>query len=262
MDPARDQERSRYRLCRLALIFQTIGLSIATMTYLIGLPAILFRPRPLVWLLHSPVWRWIDAPVVWSCLIAWYLFWGRWREPSWMRKSGLLLAMGVVDVALWTMTHGTDLGLRTGEVGHQWLRENLGTALGWAEYALSAGLACDVLTHLGVKRAEETGRSTQSLASTGAAVWLFGFCLQTNWSAGWPLMRGPLFMEALLLELGSMLIATITLIQIAALSIAAAKRCSEVLDEMDKEDRDNDPFKPAFDKDYEAFAGVDPPWSG
>lgn len=261
MDPSREQERSRYRLCRLGLVFQSIGLCIAAVTSLIFLPAFFFRNRLLIWLLHTPVWKWSDAPVVWSCLVGWYLLWGRWREPGWMRRSGLLLAMGGVDVALWMMTHGAELGLRTGDVGHKWLRDNLGQALGWAEFALSASLACDVLTHLGVARAEETGRSTRSLASTGAAVWLLGFCFQTDWASGWPLTHRPVFtVETFLLELGSILIGTITLIQVAALSIAAAKRCSEVLDDMDKEDRDNDPFKPAFEKGYEAFSGADPPW--
>ena len=49
--------------------------------------------------------------------------------------------------------------------------------------------------------------------------------------------------RGLLLDLGSTMIWTITLIQVTALTIAATRQCAAVLAEMDREDDENDPSK-------------------
>ena len=256
MDNERERERRTYQLCRLGFAILSISLVIACLTELLVLPRH-FGVRPFVPGLRSSwFWIWIDAPVVWGCLVGAYLFWGRWTHPGWQRRAGLLVLLSLADIVLWFLNHGDDLGLRLDQVGHEWLRYNLGPALGWAEFALIASLACDVMVHLGVEQAAETGKATRSLAATGAIIWMMYFCQLTNWHA-WPLMiRRPVpIAQTFLLDLGWTMIWTITLIQVTALAIAATRQCSNVIAEMDREDADRDPLKPVSERDFGLLSG-------
>ena len=240
MDQQREQERRTYTLCRLGFGILSFSLVVACVTTLIAMPH-LFVFRPIFrGLMESALWRWTDVPIVWGSLVGVYLLWGRWSDPSWQRRSGLLLLMGTVDAVLWFLDHGEGLGLRLGDFGHVWLRRHIGEALGWAEFALIASLACDVLNHLGVPRANETGRATRSLAGTGAVLWMLLFFQRTNWNA-WPLEEMRIrSIELYLIYLGWNMIWTIVLIQVTAMSIAATRQCSAVLAEMDRQDQDHD----------------------
>ena len=231
------KERRRYQLCRAGFALIAVALVLASLQSILSFP-MHFRARPfLPWLLRSAAWQWTDVPVVWGSLIGVYLLWGRWDDRSWQRRAGLLLVMCLADAWLWFLDHGADLGLRVGDVGSVWFRVHVGQALGWAEFALIAGLACDVMVHLGVPQAAETGRSTRSLAATGAGIWMLRFLIQTDWRQGWPLdFRRVLTVESLLLNLGWNLVWTITVIQVTALVIAATRQLNEVLREMAKED--------------------------
>ena len=86
-------------------------------------------------------------------------------------------------------------------------------------------LSCEILVHLGLPQAAETGKATRSLAGTGAIVWMLFFCEVTNWHV-WPLAIGRFSLASLLLMLGSTMIFTITLIQVTALTIATTRQCS------------------------------------
>jgi hypothetical protein len=257
-EPERERERQTYQLCRIGFGLTALALVIACFTSFLTLP-MHFGGRPfLPWVFHTPLWHWIDSPVIWASLIGTYFLWGRWNDPGWQRRAGLLLVMCMADAILWFLSHGSDLGLRLDDVGHQWFRDHLGQALGWAEFALIASLSCDVMVHLGVEQAAETGRATRSLAATGAAVWMALFLLQTNWKRGWPLVprnRIPLF-EGLLLELGWNMIWAVTLIQVTALTVAAAKQCSVVLAEMAHEDGQFDVFKSPSEDEFEVTTGA------
>jgi hypothetical protein len=249
MDEVREQERLTYRLCRLGFGILSLALLVACASTLLTLPRIFGGRGFLPWLFNASWWPWVDVPIVWGSLAGAYLLWGRWDDRDWQRRSGLLVLMCVVDAVLWLIEHGGDLGLRTGDFGHDWLRRNLGEALGWAEFALLASLACEVMVHLGVAPASETGRATRSLAATGAAVYMLLFWLTTDWEKGWPLeFKRPGFIEVVLLELGSTMIWTITLIQVTALNVAAFRQCGAVLDDMDREDDENDPLRPSWKK--------------
>jgi len=248
MDLEREQERKTYRLCRVGFAILSFSLVVACLTTLLTLPRH-FGGRGFLPGLHGMAfWQWVDAPVVWGSLVGTYLLWGRWDHPSWQRRSGLLVVMGTIDVVLWLIEHGSALGLRTDEIGHVWLRNNLGQALGWAEFALMASLSCEVLVHLGLTQAAETGKATRSLAGAGATVWMLFFCEITNWHV-WPLVMRRLTLPAVLLDLGSTMIWTITLIQVTALTLATTRQCAVVLAEMDREDAENDPLKSASEKD-------------
>ncbi len=250
MEQDREQERLTYQIARLGFGILAGSLVLACASTMLSLPRH-FGGRPfLPWLQTSAFWEWIDAPIVWGSLLGAYLLWGRWDNASWKRRSGLLVVMGTVDAVLWLIDHGQELGLFTEEVGHLWLRHNLGQALGWAEFALIASLSCELMVHLGIAPAAETGKATRSLAATGAGVFLLWFWQRTAWHAGWPLVIRRPNLNTLMLELGMTMIWTICLIQVTALSFAATRQCSLVLREMEHEDALADPFTtvPATDQ--------------
>lgn len=256
METERESLRQTYQLCRLGFGILSVALLLACPISILML-AVLFGARHLVaWLGNPWWWHWSATPVVWGSLIGTYLLWGRWNNPGWQRRVGLLIVMGLVDVVLWGLDHGGELGLSGREVGHEWLRDNLGQALGWAEFALIASLSGDVLAHLGVENAREASKSTRALAAIGAVVWLLLFCLRTSWRHGWPLQAvNRLSLETLLLYMGSTMIWTITLVQVTALTIAASRQFGRVLAEMDREDQCDDLFRSRS----ETFAELVPP---
>jgi hypothetical protein len=239
-DLEREQIRKTYQLCRLAFIVLGTALALACFTSLLGLFG-RFQPALLSWVQGSGLYDWVDAPIVWGCLIGATLLWGRWDHVSWQRRAGLFLVMNLVDVGLWFISRADAMGAQAGEFGHEWLRESLGTALGWGEFALISSLTCDYLVHLGVEHARESDKSTRSMAATGAMVWLLYFCQRTNWRAGWPLHVHQLrALDGFLVFYGYHLIWTITLIQVTALVISAVRQTTTVLEEIDREDQEHD----------------------
>jgi len=243
MEQERENQRRTYQICRLGFGVLSAALVLASVTTVLTFAHycfLLIGRGGLGWLLPRNVLNWINAPIVWGSLVGTYLLWGRWSESGWQRRAGLLVSMGIVDVLLWFLDHGDELGLRLGQFGHEWLRHALGQALGWAEFALIAGLACDLLAHLGIDHAPEAGKATRSLAATGAVVWMLLFCIQTNWR-GWPLVsHGFRTPETLLLFLGTEVIWMITMVQVTALTIAASRQASRAVVEMDREDQESD----------------------
>ena len=70
------------------------------------------------------------------------------------------------------------------------------------------------------------------------------FCILTDWSSHWPLHQRPIrSIEELLLGKSSYLIFMITLMQVTALTISAARQSRYVLDEMEREDEAGDPLR-------------------
>ena len=244
MEPEHETQRQTYQLTRLGFAILSLSLLVACVTEVLGLIALFGGSALVARIVNLWWWRWTGTPVVWGCLIGTYLLWARWTDKGWQRRVGLLIVMSLVDVVLWALSHGDELALQVGDVGHRWLRYNLGQALGWAEFALLASLAGDVMAHLGVEKAREASKSTRSLAATGAVVWMLLFCQLTAWSRGWPLQGHAIdrSLETLLLYLGSTMIWTITLIQVTALSFAATRETTRALAEMDLEDRGDDLF--------------------
>jgi hypothetical protein len=236
MEFDREQLRKTYQLCRTGFFLLSVALIPACAWSLLLLVVMLGGNRRLfVWLVQLPLNEWIYTLSVWSSVVGTTLLWGRWEIPSWQRRSGLLLVMCLVDLAIWFLDHGQLEGLGEGP----WFRSKLGQALGWAEFALIASLAGDYLTHLGVHHAEDSARSTRSLAATGAIVWMLLFCEQTRWGAGWPLQpRNFPTIEGWLLRLGSDLIWAITLLQVTLLAIASIRQTNQVLREMSKEEQE------------------------
>ena len=258
-DLEREEFRKTYVMSRQGFAMLAGALVLACFTSLLDLfrP---FHPGLVSNIVHSAWYPWLEVPIVWGSLLGATLLWGRWEEPSWQRRSGLLLVMSLADVVLWVLAHGSVLGRGELEVGHEWLRLHLGEALGWAEFALLASLAGDYLGHLGVEDAADSAKAARSMAATGAVVWMLVFCEQTHWAQGWPLQphRPIRAFETLLLMHGWKLIWTITLIQVTGLVIAATRQSSRVLEEMQREDEADDPLRsrsvPADERDPFAIA--------
>ena len=249
IDLDREQLRKTYQLCRTGFLFLAISLIPACIWAVLLMIGMLGDRRLAIWLSQSPWNDWIFTISVWGSLVGTTLLWGRWDNTSWQRRSGLLLCMCLVDLVLWFLDRGDGPGLGEGS----WFRQNLGQALGWAEFALMASLSGDYLVHLGLSQAEDSAKSTRSLAATGAVIWMLRFCEQTNWDAGWPLQRRTFGIQGWLLYLGSELIWTIALIQVTALIIASVRQSSRVLREMEHEDQDHEllrlPSEPPFHKE-------------
>jgi hypothetical protein len=243
IDLEREQLRKTYEVSRMGFGILSTALVLAC------LPSLLrilwhFYPELCARIAMAPWYQWLDVPITWGGLLGVTLLWGRFDHPGWQRRVGLLLVMSLVDAGLWCLEHGPALGVLQGDVGHEWLRRNIGEALGWAEFALIAGLSCEYLEHLGVEYARESGKTTRSMAATGAVVWLLLFCQHTNWS-GWPLVPHRIrSIEEFLLSEASHLIWLITLMQVTSLALGAAKMSGQVLAEMQVEDETNDPLKP------------------
>ena len=242
-DLEREHHRKTYQVCRLGFAILSASLGVACFTSIVPIFAN-FHPELSLRILRSEWFQWLDIPIAWGCLLGTTLLWGRWEHSGWQRRVGLLLVMGLVDIGLGLLEHGTAFGLRAMPIGHDWFRSNLGEALGWAEFALLASLSCDYLDHLGVAEAQDSGKSTRAMAATGAVLWMLLFCIRTDWSAHWPLQHRPIrTIEEVLLIHGAHLIWTITLMQVTALTISAVRQSGYVLDEMEREDVSSDPLR-------------------
>ena len=245
----RDRLRKTYRLCQSGFGILSLALSLASLTFILSLAYEFTRFWVIREIFASSWYPWIDTPIVWGSLLGTTILWGRWESPSWQRRAGLLLVMCLVDVVLWAMDQGHVLAIMDREFGHRWLRGNLGQALFWAELALIGSLACDYLVHLGVDQAREALKPIRSLITTGAAVWILLFCLETNWKEGWPLQRGGRIgePEGVLLAIGVAMIQTIILFQVTGLTLLAARRSNSMIEEMDREDPYRDFLSPSSD---------------
>ncbi len=248
----RDRLRQTYQVCRLGFGTLSLALVLATLTLILLLAFEFTRLRLFHEILTAQWYRWIDTPIIWASLLGATLLWGRWDNPSWQRRIGLLLVMSLADIVLWAMTQGSELEIFEREFGHEWLRYKLGQALGWAELALISTLACDYLVHLGVTSVKEMEKSIRSLITTGAAIWLFLFFAQTNWKHGWPLQGGRFVTrEGFLLTLAVLLIQTIVLMQVTALTLLATRQSTRMLQDLDREDPYREFLRPGFDIDTE-----------
>ena len=245
-DAERALLRRRLRRCRLGFSALGVALVIASLST-IGFLIMFFsgQRQQLGVLLGLPHWELIEqAAVVWGSLLGVALLWGRWPDENWQRRSGLLLMMCLADAVLWGLDHAAGLGLH-GEIGHEWFRRSLGTAIGWSEFALIASLAGDMAAHLGEPQSIDFAKAVRSLATTGAMVWFLYFYFRTNWTPPpplplWPLHERPINGGTIMLLLGWWVLSAILLVQVTGLCLLAGRCCGRRLREMAAEDRAND----------------------
>ena len=235
--------RPRYRLCQAGFALLALGLGLLCGDAALDFAYWCSGSPAIAALVRDPLWTWlVGAPITWGTLVGSFLLWGRWTEPSWQRRAGLLLLMNGIDLVHWTLRHGDALGLRIGELPHGWLRSQLSGGMGWIELALSATLAADLSVHLGRKEAPDSSRGARALAMVGLVVWGLFFLQHTHWRR-WPLRpRNFLTPETYLLLIGQSLLLAITAFQVTALCILAARQCGHYLRELDRIAADRDRF--------------------
>ncbi len=236
MDWDRDQLHSRYRLCSAGLRLAAIGVGFAALNTAAHLLVMVTMDFRLFELVAHPAWIWgIGGPSVIGSLFGAYLLFGRWDEPSWKRRTGVLVLVCLAHVASWALQHADVLGGgQAGLSSHEWFLMNLSRGLGWAKLMLFAGLAADVSAHLGHQGARVGGKVAWKFAATGAVIWAFYFAARTDWNGGWPLgiaRFGPLLYLMLLTYLFDFCLASL---QVAALCLAARAHCRSMLDELEK----------------------------
>lgn len=236
IDLEREHLRKTYQICRISFLVLAASLIPAAIFTLLFMVGMLGDRRLLHSLVISPWNEWTSTICIWGSLIGTMLLWGRWNNSSWQRRSGFLLLLSLIDLVCWFVEHSKG----DEAAAHEWFLHNLGSALGWAEFALIASLAGDYLVHLGLEIAEDSARSIRSLAATGAVLWMVNFYERTDWNLGWPLRGGRWTIQGHLLFMGWNLIWTITLIQVTALVIAALRHTNRALTEMEREDQEQD----------------------
>ena len=137
IDLEREHLRKTYQICRIGFSILTAALVPACLHSLLLMIGALLHDRNLLILVHkianSPCKEWIETLSVWGSLIGTMLLWGRWDHKSWQRRTGLLLVLSLIDLVSWFVEHGKGNDPEL----HAWFRENLGEALGWAEFAAS-----------------------------------------------------------------------------------------------------------------------------
>jgi hypothetical protein len=255
MELEREQLWKIYQLCRTGFFLLAVSLIPSCIVSLLAMLGIMGDRGLFQWLVNSPLNQWVFTLSVWGSLAGTMLLWGRWNHRSWQRRTGFLMFMCVIDLVLWFIEQGEGQG--PGQAN--WFCLNLGRALGWAEFALLASLVGDYLVHLGLDQAEDSAKSTRSLAATGAVVWMLQFCESTNWERGWPLQRRMVGFQGMMLNLASELIWTITLIQVTALVVAAVRHSNRTLQEMQREDQQQDVMTwPSETRREDPVASIDP----
>lgn len=235
-----DDPKPRYRLCKLGFALGAIALGLQCASISLNIVALFGGVEELQQLVTNPTWDLlVGTPITWSALIGSYLLVGRWNEPRWNRRVGLLLLMNAVDLAFWASDNARFLGFTIPELQDPWFR-HVGGVLQWFELMLFASLACDVLVHLDKTEAVEASVAARSFALVGLTLWAVRLLAFTNWGAGWPPQFRAMRPDALLLILGIEVILALTAFQGMLLNARASRECSALLDQLAKADRSHE----------------------
>lgn len=254
-----ERNRLRYHLCAGGFTLTALALGLLCADAALHLLHALSRDGRVLAILENPWYsRLVGAPITWGSLVGSYLLWNRWDQPSWRRRAGLLVLMNTFDLLTWFLHNGLDLGLWTDPaIGrllaeHGWFLRNLSQALGWAELALFASLAADVLAHLEMPGALQAGQTTRIFITVGATAQVLFFLLLTDWrrEPHWPLPRrqggDPL---VYLLFLASSFLLAVASLQVTALSMVASRYCQRLLVEWRQADQEQDLLKSRSEAD-------------
>jgi hypothetical protein len=114
---------------------------------------------------------------------------------------------------------------------------------GWAELAVFASLATDVLIHLERPGAPAAGQSARIFIAAGAAVLALSFLLQTDWDRNrlWPLAVKRIMTPSIyLMTLVASFLLTVASLQVTALSFEASRFCRRLLADWWQADQHHD----------------------
>ena len=247
--------RSRYRLCRAGFGLCAMGLLLLTLDCACHL-GLMFWGRPeLIQVVDHPAWRWgVGSTITWGTMLGPLLLWGRWAEPRWRRQASFLVILNAIDVVVWFLRHGRELGLWEQDPGHTWLQQNVLYASSWVQFVLFASLATDLSAHLGSKSAPASLARVRSLAISGAMIWALMFLQVTAWRRGWPLV--PRQRQGMGFLLGVSMIRGLASFHAGALCLLASRECTLILRELDWNDGSFQPSAPRSESRRD-----DDPWA-
>lgn len=257
-DPFEDH-RPRYRLLKLAFTLGAIALGLQSAEVALQLLAGFGGVRDLQRLMNDPRWGlFVGTPITWLAVVSAYLLIGRWRDPRWNRRVGLLVVMNTFDLLLWASEAGPALGVHLVAIQNDWVR-HLVRVLQWFELLIFAALAAQVALHLGRRQAAHYAGSVRTFCIVGVVIWAILLVGATTWTV-WPPVFRIASIEMLLLYLGSFAILGLAAYQTTILCILAARSCGEALADLHKADNDHDLLRSRSDNSADWPAHRDDPW--
>lgn len=238
-----DDHIRRYRLCQAGFVLIAVGMLLRAIDVGLHL-GVFFTPRWFIALQNlfaGRFYAWaIRAPLVVSMIGGPYLLWARWSHPKWMRGTGLLVAVGLIDLVLWGFDCHQFLGIGGDDPGHQWLRLHVARAVSWVQVTFGAALVAEFLDHLGRHGEARACQKVRGFVVTGVAIWILYFLVQTSWDGGWPLMQRGLTPTSMLLLMAYLLLLTVASIQLMAVSILSAHESLTLAEELRRHQHDHD----------------------
>lgn len=218
-----EEHANRYRICQWAFALVALGVLLRAVDVALHL-AFFFHPRVFLaipgQLFEHPVYQCaVKGTLCVALLLGPYLLWGRWSEPAWKRRNGLLLTIALVDIILWVLDNEDILGMRLIGDHHKWLRLHVARAISWLQIYLGTLVVADFLAHLDKPREARGAHTILGFLAAGVCLWILYMIRQTAWMAGWPLAQVPLDPLALIVLIAYLLPLTIASIQLLALCL-------------------------------------------
>lgn len=243
MDPETLDYRPRYRLSRLGFLLAGLASGLMTFDAAVHLATLLWPDWPLAGLVSAGTWHLGGGgTIVVAAVLGSYLLWGRWREPSWQARSGLLVLLALAGAVAWVLQQATALGLEGVDFPREWAY-HLRIGLRWGWMALLAGLAADVVVHLGREEGHDTRASIYALVLASAVIWGLDLLHHTEWAGVWPPRRRP-FWSPLTWPLWLALngLRGLAGFFLTSLALLAARECTTLIRELDRTEAAHDLF--------------------
>ncbi len=245
MDPTYESQRPRYFLCSLGFGF--LGVSFVLLTIGTATPIIGFLTDNQAFLaaVNRPWWTFVvNLPMSYGALIGAYLVWGRWTDPSWQRRAGLLLLMNLIDAVSATLLESRALGFDAGLEPDSYLIGLITGIFAWLEFYLSASLAAEIAAQLARPTLADAGRLSERIALIALVIWVLFHGLRTDWSIWPPVQPRIQSLEELFIYLGLNCARILCGAQVATLCLIAAAHCRRTWRELGDAESKFDPQDP------------------
>lgn len=232
--PTYESQRPRYLLASLGFGFLGVSLVLLVIGTLTPILGFLTENQALQGAVDRRWWTFaVHLPMSYGALVGSYLLWGRWPDPSWQRRAGLLLLMNLIDAVSATLLESEALGFDAGLDVDSYPIALLTGLFSWLEFYLTASLAAEVGSQLARPTLADAGRLSERVALIALVIWTLFYGLRTNWAAGWPpVAPRPQTAEEALIELGLLCARILSGAQVATLCLIAAFHCRKTWREL------------------------------
>ncbi len=169
----------RYRWCRVG--FSLTALACVVMAFhAAGVTFFFLTWHPsLRQFFNSGDWLLAATSVIsWSSLLGCLALAPCWPEPYWRRRVSILIALSVISVVVWLLRHAVRFGLASEPIPHTELMVHASLGLRWVWLAILAGLAADVLVHLGDDNAPRLRAGILATITAGVAFWILTLLIE------------------------------------------------------------------------------------